>query len=384
MADRKTGGETVEEQRKRLTKEERAELAAQKKAKKRKGWLIALSIFLALVLIILIVLTVYFESLLGLINRADDEVMETMSQADYQQLMDSMKETLAEDYEGTILGEDQNVEWGSDAEAEIIENSEDVINILLIGQDRRSADEGRQRSDVIILCTINKPMKTLTITSFMRDMYVQIPGYQDNRINVPYVLGGMDLLDRTLATNFGVQVDGNVEVDFYGFIDIINLMGGVDMELTAAEANYMNLNYSWDVDDGSNKNWNLTEGMNHLNGSQALCYARMRYVGNGDFDRTARQRKVLSALMDKAKELSISELNLLLQYALPLITTDMENSEIMGYAVELFPMLSDLTVSTMRIPVDGGYEATYVQEMAVLVPSLYANRSALAEIMDID
>ena len=88
--------------------------------------------------------------------------------------------------------------------------------------------------------------------------------------------------------------------------------------------------------------------------------------------------------MDKAKELSISELNLLLQYALPLITTDMENSEIMGYAVELFPMLSDLTVSTMRIPVDGGYEATYVQEMAVLVPSLYANRSALAEIMDID
>ena len=82
-----------------------------------------------------------------------------------------------------------------------------------------------------------------------------------------------------------------------------------------------------------------------------------------------------------AKELSISELNLLLQYALPMITTDIENSQIMSYALELFPMLPELEVKTMRIPVDGGYKSTYVQEMAVLVPSLSKNRSALKEIM---
>ena len=368
----------MEEQRRRLTKEERAELAARKKAKKKKGWLIALCVFLAIVLVALVTLTIYFENLLGLINRADDEVLETMSDAEYQQMLDSMKETMAEDFTGEVI-EEGDVDWGE--EVEVIENSDDVINILLIGQDRRSESQGRQRSDVLILCTVNKPKKTLTITSFMRDMYVQIPGYQDNRINVPYVLGGMKLIDKTLKTNFGVQVDGNVEVDFYGFIDIINLMGGVDMELTAAEAKYMNQNVSWDVDDGSSKNWNLKAGMNHLDGSQALSYARMRYVGNGDYERTARQRRVLSALVEKAKELSISELNLLLQYALPMITTDIENSQIMSYALELFPMLPELEVKTMRIPVDGGYKSTYVQEMAVWVPSLSKNRSALKEIM---
>lgn len=369
-----------EQTRKRLTKEERAELAAQRKAKKKKGWLIALCVFLAVVLIVLIAFTIYFESLLSLINKADDEVLETMSDAEYQQMLDSMKETIAEDFTGEII-EEGDVDWGDTVEA--IEDSEEIINVLLIGQDRREG-QGRQRSDVIILCTVNKPQKTLTITSFMRDLYVQIPGYQDNRINVPYVLGGMELLDKTLKTNFGVTVDGNVEVDFFGFIDIINLMGGIDMDLTAAEARYMNLNASWDVDDGSSKNWNLKEGVNHLNGSQALSYARMRYVGNGDYERTERQRRVLTALVEKAKELSISELNLLLQYALPMITTDMETSQIMNYALELFPMLPDLTVNTMRIPVNGGYQSTYVREMAVLVPNLTTNRNALKEIMEID
>lgn len=373
--------EQEQQRRPRLTKEERAALAAQKKAKKKKTALIVLSVFLALILVLLIAFTVYFEHLLGLINKADDEVLETMSDSEYQEMLDSMKETLAEDFTGEVI-EEGDVDW--EGAVEVIESSEDVINVLLIGQDRRSESQGRQRSDVIILCTVNKVKKTLTITSFMRDMYVQIPGYQDNRINVPYVLGGMDLLDKTLKTNFGVQVDGNVEVDFYGFIDIINLMGGVDIELTAAEAKYMNQNVSWDVDDGSSKNWNLKEGVNHLNGSQALSYARMRYVGNGDYERTARQRRVLTALVEKAKELSISELNLLLQYALPMITTDMETSQIMNYALELFPMLSELEVKTMRIPVNGGYKSTYVREMAVLVPDLATNRSALKEIMETD
>ena len=365
----------------RLTKEERARLAARKKAKKKRAGLIAIIVVLALILVLLIGGAVYAGKLLSLINNADDEPLETMSQEEYQDMLDSMKETLAEDFTGDII-EDGDVDW--EGAVEVIENSDDVINILLIGQDRRSESQGRQRSDVIMLCTVNKVKKTLTITSFMRDLYVQIPGYQDNRINVPYVLGGMDLLDKTLKTNFGVKVDGNVEVDFYGFIDIVNLMGGVDIELTAKEAKYMNQNVSWDVDDGSSKKWNLKEGMNHLDGSQALSYARMRYVGNGDYERTLRQRRVVQQLVEKAKELSISELNLILQYALPMITTDLETSQIMNYALELFPLLPELEIKTMRIPVNGGYKSTYVREMAVLVPDLEANRSELKKIMEID
>ena len=366
-------------ERPRLTREERARLAAKKKARRRKRLLIAISIILALILAVLIAFTIFIDSVLGKINKVDDQPVETMSQSEYDEMMNSMKETIAEDFTGEVLQEGEDVDWEGDVE--VIENSDDVINILLIGQDRRSEKQGRQRSDVIILCTVNKPKKTLHITSFMRDMYVQIPGYQDNRINVPYVLGGMELLDKTLKTNFGVKVDGNVEIDFYGFIDIVNLMGGIDIELTKSEAKYMNQNVSWDVNDGSSKNWNLKEGMNHLNGSQALSYARMRYVGNGDYERTQRQRRVVKQLVEKAKELSISELNLILQYALPMVTTDLDNSQIMNYALELFPLLPDLTIETMRIPVNGGYKSTYVREMAVLVPDLTENRSALKEIM---
>ncbi|MBQ6839631.1 MAG: LCP family protein [Oscillospiraceae bacterium] len=361
-------------------RKEREAAMRRKKNKARKTTLIVICAVLALILALLVAGVVYFESLLGLINRADEVPQETMSQEEYEELMNSMKETIGDDFTGDVLHED-DVEWGS--EVELIESGDDVLNVLLIGQDRRSEEQGRSRSDVIILCTVNKPAKTLTITSFMRDMYVQIPGYEDNRINVPYVLGGMDLLDRTLSTNFGVEVDGNVEVDFYGFIGIIDLMGGIEMDLTQAEANYMNLNYSWDVDDGKSKVWNLKEGVNQLTGSQALSYARMRYVGNGDYERTERQRRVLSALVEKAKELSITELNLLLQHALPMITTDMENQEILNYALELFPMLPELTVTTLRIPADGAYQSTYVREMAVLLPNLAKNRSILEEAMKV-
>lgn len=368
----------MEEQTQR--RRERAEAERKKKSKAKRIALTVACVFLALILVVLIIVVIFLEKILGGINKVDEVPQETMSAEEYAEFLDSMKETMAEDFTGDVIHED-DVEWGG--ESGLIESGDDVLNVLMIGQDRRSADQGRSRSDVIILCTVNKPAKTLTITSFMRDMYVQIPGYEDNRINVPYVLGGMDLLDRTLATNFGVEVDGNVEVDFYGFIDIVDMMGGVEMELTQAEANYMNKNFSWDVDDGSSKVWNLKEGVNQLTGSQALSYARMRYVGNGDYERTERQRRVISALVEKAKELSISELNLLLQHALPMITTDMEDAEILGYALELFPLLPELTINTMRIPADGAYQSTYVREMAVLLPNLAKNRDLLEEVMKV-
>ena len=90
-----------------------------------------------------------------------------------------------------------------------------IVNILLVGQDRLEG-EGRTRSDSMILCTFNKRTRELTLTSFLRDLYVQIPGYGGNRINAAYAYGGMELLEQTLEQNFGVQVDGIVEVDFSG------------------------------------------------------------------------------------------------------------------------------------------------------------------------
>ena len=338
-----------------------------------------LIILLVLIWSVIIGCAIYFESLLGMINKADDEILETMSDAQYQAMMEAIQETVPDDFAGEVM-DAEDVQW--DEATEDLEQSDDIINLLLIGQDRRSG-EGRSRSDTIILLTVNKPAKTLTLTSFMRDMYVTIPGRDDNRINVPYLLGGMDLLDATMKRNFGSNVDGNVVVDFYGFIDLVDLMGGVDIELTAKEADYMNRNFSWDVEDGMEDTWNLTEGLQHLNGSQALSYARMRKVGNSDYERTERQRRVVSQLIEKAKSLSVAELNLLMQHALPMITTDLEDGEILSYALELFPMLKDLQIQTLRIPVDGGYESKMIDGMAVLVPDLWYNRVKLQQIMEI-
>ena len=226
-----------------------------------------------------------------------------------------------------------------------------VVNILLVGQDRR-AGEGRMHSDSMILVTINKKTKTLTMTSFMRDMWVYIPDRFNERINVPYMLGGFDLLNSTLDYNFGVSGDYNVEIDFAGFMSAVDVIGGVEIELTSAEASYLNRRGNWDVEE--NVNWHLVEGTNLLTGSQALAYSRIRDIGD-DFERTNRQRIVLTKLLDKAKTLSNAEVFSLIDEILPMLTTDMTNNQIIGLALEMLPMLSDLQIVSQRIPMDGEY-----------------------------
>ena len=343
------------------------------------GWkrklLIAVCIVLAVVLVALVAVTAYLESMIGLINLKNPfSNDETMSASEYQEYLDQMN-TADPDYSGAIMDED-DVDWGN---AGNISTGENVINILLIGQDRRKG-EGRARSDSMILCTINKSAKTITMISLMRDMYVQIPGYQDNRINASYAFGGMTLLDACIEKNFGITVDGNVEVDYSGFSSIIDTIGGIEIELTASEARYLNQRGNWDFENNAGA-WNLTAGVNKLNGSQAFAYSRIRAVGNGDFGRTERQRKVLDVLLEKARNMSATELNNLLREFLPLLTTDMTTSEIFGYALELIPMLKDLKVNKVQIPAEGAYKMTMIREMSVLLPNLDKNRQILADII---
>lgn len=345
----------------------------QKKKSAKKSFLVGLCIVLALFLAVLIAAAVWLESTLGLIGREVDN--NPMSASEYEDFLNQQQNE--EDATGVTI-DPNDINW--DPSSGILENSENIINILLIGQDRREG-QGRQRSDAMILCTVNLQTKTLTLTSFMRDMYVQIPGYYDNRINTCYMIGGMTLLDQCMEENFGVAVDGNVEVDFGGFMDVIDLVGGLDMELTADEAAYLNRRGNWDVDDTTAGQWNLKQGMNHLTGEQALAYSRIRYIGNGDFGRTERQRKVLNTLLKECNSMSIPELNELLREVLPLLTTDMTNSEIIGYAMKLFPMLKDMKVNNLRIPADGTYRDASINGMSVLVPDLGDNRKILSEAM---
>ncbi len=328
----------------------------------KQAGLVVLCSVLALILVLMILGTVYVESLMNLINRDVDN--STLSADEYEAFL-ATQET-EEPHPDAIVVDPGDVQWGG--EADLLETSDNIVNILLIGQDRRPG-EGRQRSDAMILCTINREKKTLTMTSFMRDMYVRIPGYYDNRINACYQLGGMELLNECLEKNFGVQVDGNVEVDFNGFKDIVELIGGVDIELTDAEANHLNAQHGYA----------LSSGMQRLNGEQALSYSRIRYVGNGDFGRTNRQRVVLAALVNECRNLSLMELNNLLKGILPMVTTDMSNADIFGYALDMFPLLMDLQIVTQRIPADGAYYQAMINKMAVLVPDLEANRQLLED-----
>lgn len=326
-----------------------------KKVDGKRVALIILCIFLALVLAALILVAVG-QYYLGLINRDVDD--STMSNEEYEQWLQDQTEVAT----GTAPEIDpEDVTW----QDQYIEQGKHIINILLIGQDRREG-EGRQRSDSMILCTINTKTKTLTMTSFMRDLYVQIPGYSPNKMNACYQIGGMDLLDACLETNFGVTVDGNVEVDFSGFMDVVDMMGGVEIELNQSEANYLNRRGNWDVDDSTAGTWNLQAGVNHLTGEQALAYSRIRYVGNGDFERTERQRKVLSAMVEQSRDLSIPQLNGLLQAALPLLTTDLSNQEIIGYAAKVFTILPDLKIDTQRVPADGTWEYAVINNLDVV------------------
>lgn len=327
--------------------------------------LIVLSVVLAAILIALIAGTAYMERMLGLINKNPDD--STVSREEFEQLQKDQLATEETGFTGeTVDPNDVNLNLNEKP----VETQEHIVNIMLIGQDRRPG-EGRQRSDVMILCTVNKKTKELTLTSFMRDLYVRIPGYGGDKMNAAYSYGGMKLLGKTMQDNFGIKVDGQVEVDFNGFKDVIDLMGGVDIYLGRTEANYM-IAHGYDVFNGTNR----------LYGDAALFYARNRSIGNGDFTRTERQRKVINALFEKCRGMSLSQLQNLMEKVLPMITTDLTNRQILDYLTDLVPMLGDMQVNTNRIPADGTYSDKYIIGVgSVLLPDLEANRVILNEIM---
>ena len=200
--------------------------------------------------------------------------------------------------------------------------------------------------------------------SFLRDLYVQIPGRSDNRLNAAYVFGGFSLLKNTFRENFDINIDGCFKIDFKGFEDVIDILGGVDIELTAAEAKI--------IGDGAH------EGVSHLDGDHALMYARIRKL-DSDFGRTARQRNIVTAVFNKVKKSSVSDLLKLVDVVLPYLSTDMSNAQIMRIAMKYAPSLASLKISTHSIPADGTYKNASIRGMAVLVPDLYAIKELLFE-----
>lgn len=331
-----------------------------KKTKRR--LLIGLCVFLALVLVALVFITVYAKHMLGKINRQDTQ-QQPLSPSQIQQL-ETEEDAPDPTFTGVTL-DPTDVTWATEP-PQIQVETDNIINIMLIGQDRRP-NQGRQRSDAMILCTINKAQKKLTMTSLQRDMYVQIPGYADNRINAAYVFGGMELFEATLLKNFGITVDGIVEVDFGGFTAIVDMLGGVTITLTEKEARYIG----------------LKPGTQVLSGEDALAYARIRKI-DSDFSRTNRQRTILTSLLNQSRGMSLTRMHALLDTFLPLITTNMTDAQIVQYALELFPLLKDLTIESGSIPSRDNYVSAYISGRYVLIPDLEEARQRLKAIMGED
>ena len=241
-------------------------------------------------------------------------------------------------------------------------SDENITNIMVVGQAAREGEE-HLISDTMILVSINRETKTLTLTSLMRDMRLVWPEYVDtlgkkhtgnNRINMAYNMGyhwtenkqdSMDLLESIVQHNFGVPVDRTIEIDFQIFMDIVDILGDATVYIDEAELKYLQENHRWME--------TLTVGENKLSGYKSLCYARMRKVGHGDYERTERQREVIMSLLDNLKNMNIMEIYKLFTQVLPQITTDLTNKEITNYAWEFIPMLKDLKIQSQRIPFDG-------------------------------
>lgn len=244
-----------------------------------------------------------------------------------------------------------------------------LTNILMIGCDSRE-ENGVSRSDCMILCTFDHAKKQIIMTSVLRDLYVPIPGHDANRINAAYALGGTKLLKQTLRDNFGLYVDGCVEVDFSHFSEIIDLLGGVTLELRQDEAAQINRSVPGE----------LTEGCHLLTGDQALAYTRIRNLdADGDFSRTGRQRKVIESLMKGYRETDPITAVSIAAKVIPMLSTDMEYADVIRTILEVLPILSRNTVRSQRIPADGMYAFETIRGMSVVIADAACLRRYLLE-----
>lgn len=278
-----------------------------------------------------------------------------------------------------IYGKMNYSEIPSFASAGIKDNG--VVNVLLIGSDSRDeTDEGR--SDAMILLSISNSTKTIQMTSFLRDMYVEIPGYEGNRLNAAYAFGGPELLMETITQNFDIKIDRYMVVNFKAFANLVDAVGGVKLELSNDEVKWVNAYLN---------EYNLLQGLPidndyldetlsgeiQLDGPQALAYSRNRYIGT-DFGRTERQRKVLNQVIKKIPGAMVTNPTGIIDGLFPNLTTNVTRGEFI-YLSSVAWKLAAYDIEQNMIPLQGTYSDANIRGMAVLQVDFEANKKYLKE-----
>lgn len=227
--------------------------------------------------------------------------------------------------------------------------SDSVINIALFGIDAEDGKIGR--ADSIIIATIDTTHKKLKLTSIMRDSYVTIEGHGDDKINHAYAFGGPQLAIKTLNENFDLNIDDFVAVNFTTLPKIIDMLGGVTIDITSEEVSHIP-----GID---------TAGTYTLTGEQALAYSRIRYASGGDYVRTDRQRTVLSKVFEKVLSINFTQYPSLLSEILPMVQTNLDYSEILNLGNEVLKMRVT-TLEQERFPRDGYCEGKMIDKIYYL------------------
>ena len=260
----------------------------------------------------------------------------------------------------------------------------DIKNILIIGQDRRAWDKAEMRSDSMMVFSINTLTNEINLVSLMRDMYIPCADGKDGVINLTYLNGGADLLERTIEMNFGIHIDNYIETDFWRFMDLFDLVGPVDVELTAEEAAYINDMSKnarvahYDYGD-STPVWGLFGGVNSLDPEQLLSFCRVRQNIGGDWGRTDRQRRAIAAIYNKLNNMSYAGLIRLIQEGGHYLSTDLDVQDMLGYFYWL--KKNDITqINSYRLPLEGTYtQEVREEELHVLVPQIEPNKNAIQQ-----
>lgn len=244
-----------------------------------------------------------------------------------------------------------------------------VLNVIMFGVDRREQTDNHSRSDSTMLLSVDNRRKKIKLTSLMRDTWVKIPGHAQNRLNTAIAYGGEKLAIQTVQNTFGIKMDKYATVDFESFKKIVDIIGGIDLSLSAAEASYINGDLEYYR--SPSPRLPVADGTYHLDGDKTLSYARARKVAtpeglHDDFARTYRQRRVLKIIVESMKKCNIAQILRIVDEAGPYIDTNLKKSEIITLSKNIMSYLN-YQLEEFRLPTNDNVQNATKNGMAVLV-----------------